>query len=57
MMVVSSTPRGNLAAVFFGEFSQIGSNFGESEDSIDSPTSMNINAFMDDSIDMDKRLR
>uniref|UniRef100_M1DFX2 Uncharacterized protein n=1 Tax=Solanum tuberosum TaxID=4113 RepID=M1DFX2_SOLTU len=30
-MVVSATPRGNLVSVFFGEFSQIGSNFGESE--------------------------
>ncbi|KAG5576233.1 hypothetical protein H5410_056367 [Solanum commersonii] len=40
-MVVTATPRGNLASVFFGEFSQISSNFGESEDSMDSPTSMN----------------
>ncbi|KAH0761766.1 hypothetical protein KY290_017839 [Solanum tuberosum] len=54
-MVVSATPRGNLASVFFGEFSQIGSNFGESEDSIDSPTSMNVNALMADSTDMDEK--
>ncbi|KAG5576230.1 hypothetical protein H5410_056364 [Solanum commersonii] len=40
-MVVTATLRGNLASVFFGEFSQISSNFGESEDSMDSPTSMN----------------
>uniref|UniRef100_M1DUY2 Uncharacterized protein n=1 Tax=Solanum tuberosum TaxID=4113 RepID=M1DUY2_SOLTU len=54
-MVVSATPRGNLASVFFGEFSQIGSNFGESEDSMDSPTSINVNALMADSTDMDKK--
>jgi len=54
-MVVSATPRGNLASVFFGEFSQIGSNFGESEDSMDSPTSMNVNALMADSTDMDEK--
>ncbi|KAH0725415.1 hypothetical protein KY284_001280 [Solanum tuberosum] len=53
-MVVSATPRGNLASVFFGEFSQIGSNFGESEDSMDSLTSMNVNALMTDSTDMDE---
>uniref|UniRef100_M1DIS5 Uncharacterized protein n=1 Tax=Solanum tuberosum TaxID=4113 RepID=M1DIS5_SOLTU len=41
--------------MFFGEFSQIGSNFGESEDSMDSPTSMNVNALMDDSTDMDEK--
>ncbi|KAG5576878.1 hypothetical protein H5410_057012 [Solanum commersonii] len=55
MMVVSATPRGDLASVFFGEFSQIGSNFGESGDSMDSPTSMNVNALMADSTDMDKK--
>ncbi|KAK4716567.1 hypothetical protein R3W88_014905 [Solanum pinnatisectum] len=54
-MVVSVTPRGNLASVFFGEFSRIGSNFGESEDSMDSPTSMNVNALMADSTDMDEK--
>ncbi|KAK4723920.1 hypothetical protein R3W88_026699 [Solanum pinnatisectum] len=54
-MVVSATPRGNFASVFFGEFSQIGSNFGESEDSMDSPTSMNVNALMANSTDMDKK--
>ena len=47
-MVISATPRGNLTSVFFGKFSQIGSNFGDSEDSIDSPTSMNVNALMED---------
>ncbi|KAK4708276.1 hypothetical protein R3W88_029201 [Solanum pinnatisectum] len=55
MMVVSATPKGNLASVLFGEFSQIGSNFSESEDSMDSPTSMNVNALMADSTDMDKK--
>ncbi|KAH0746103.1 hypothetical protein KY285_007760 [Solanum tuberosum] len=55
-MVVTATPRGNLASVFFGEFSQIGSNFGESEDSMDSPTSMNVNALMDNSTDMEEKL-
>ncbi|WMV42327.1 hypothetical protein MTR67_035712 [Solanum verrucosum] len=54
-MVVTSTPRGNLASVFFGESSQIGSNFGESEDSMDSPTSMNVNALMADSTDMNEK--
>ncbi|KAK4727401.1 hypothetical protein R3W88_032318 [Solanum pinnatisectum] len=54
-MGVSATPGGNLASVFFGEFSQIGSNFGESEDSMDSPTSMNVNALMADSTDMDEK--
>ncbi|KAG5591246.1 hypothetical protein H5410_041760 [Solanum commersonii] len=54
-MVVTVTPRDNLASVFFGEFSQIGSNFGEFEDSMDSPTSMNVNALMANSIDMDEK--
>ncbi|KAG5621483.1 hypothetical protein H5410_006701, partial [Solanum commersonii] len=54
-MVVSATFRCNLASVFFGEFSQSGSNFGESEDSMDSPTSMNANALMADSTDMDEK--
>ncbi|KAH0636301.1 hypothetical protein KY290_036730 [Solanum tuberosum] len=54
-MVVTATPGANLASVFFGELSQIGSNFGESDDSMDSPTSMNVNALMDDSIDMDEK--
>ena len=54
-MIVSATPRGNLAPVFFEESSQIGSNFGESEDSMDSPTSMNVNALMADSTDMDEK--
>ena len=54
-MFVSATPRDNLAYVLFGEFSQIGSNFGESEDSMDSPTSMNVNALMDDSTDKDEK--
>ncbi|KAH0726425.1 hypothetical protein KY290_002238 [Solanum tuberosum] len=54
-MVVSATPRGNLASVFFGEFSQIGSNFDESEDSMDAPTSMNVNALMADLTDMDEK--
>uniref|UniRef100_M1DLQ6 Uncharacterized protein n=1 Tax=Solanum tuberosum TaxID=4113 RepID=M1DLQ6_SOLTU len=54
-MVVTATPRGNLALVLFGEFSQIGSDFGESEDSMDSPTSMNVNALMADSTDMDEK--
>ncbi|KAK4737614.1 hypothetical protein R3W88_001311 [Solanum pinnatisectum] len=53
MMVVSATPKGNLTSVFFGEFSQTGSNFGEFEDSMDSPTSMYVNALMFDSTDMD----
>ncbi|KAG5588048.1 hypothetical protein H5410_048482 [Solanum commersonii] len=47
MMVVSATPRGNLTSVFFEEFSQIGSNFGESEDSMD--------ALMADSTDIDEK--
>ncbi|KAH0696597.1 hypothetical protein KY285_013390 [Solanum tuberosum] len=54
-MVVSATPKGYLASVFFGEFSQSGSNFGESEDSMDSPTLMNVNALMANSIDMDEK--
>ncbi|KAK4724404.1 hypothetical protein R3W88_027183 [Solanum pinnatisectum] len=54
-MVVSATPGGNLAYVFFGEFSQIGSNFGEYEDSMDSPTSMNVNTLMADSTDVDEK--
>ncbi|KAH0722602.1 hypothetical protein KY289_005646 [Solanum tuberosum] len=54
-IVVSATPRGNLASVFFGEFSQISSNFGESEDSMDSPTSMNVNVLMTASTDMDEK--
>ncbi|KAG5581660.1 hypothetical protein H5410_052287 [Solanum commersonii] len=31
-MVISATLGGNLTSVFFGDFSQIGSNFGESQD-------------------------
>ncbi|KAH0685744.1 hypothetical protein KY290_017270 [Solanum tuberosum] len=54
-LVVAATPRGNLASVLFGEFSQIGYNFGEYEDSMDSPTSMNVNALMDDSTAMDEK--
>ncbi|KAG5606837.1 hypothetical protein H5410_028329 [Solanum commersonii] len=46
----------NLASVFFGELSQIGSNFGESDNSMDSPTSMNVNALMADSTNMDENL-
>ncbi|KAH0725032.1 hypothetical protein KY284_000897 [Solanum tuberosum] len=55
MMVVTATPRGNLASLFFVKISQIGSNFYESEDSMDSPTSMNVNALMADSTDMDEK--
>ncbi|KAG5586116.1 hypothetical protein H5410_046550 [Solanum commersonii] len=55
MMVVTATPGANLASVFFGELSQIGPNFGESDDSMDSPTSMNVNALMADSTDMDEK--
>ena len=54
-IVVSSIPRGNFVSVFFKESSQIGSNFGDSEDLMDSPTSMNVNALMDDSTDMDEK--
>ena len=54
-MVITATPRGNLAFVLFGEFSQIGSNFGGFEDSIDSPISINVNDLMDESIYMDKK--
>ncbi|KAG5608389.1 hypothetical protein H5410_019670 [Solanum commersonii] len=54
-MVVTATPRGNLASVFFREFSQIGSNFGESKDLMDYPTSINVNALMDDLTDMDEK--
>ena len=54
-MVISATPRGNLASVFFGESSPIVSNFVYSEDSIDSPTSMNVNALMKDSTDIDEK--
>ena len=54
-MVVSATPRGNLVFVFFGDSSQIGSNFGDSEDSMDSPTSMNVNALMAYSIDINDK--
>ncbi|KAG5586543.1 hypothetical protein H5410_046977 [Solanum commersonii] len=51
----TATSGGNLAFVFFGEVSQIGSNFGESEDLMDSPTSMNGNSSMADSTDMDEK--
>ncbi|KAH0643806.1 hypothetical protein KY290_033918 [Solanum tuberosum] len=54
-MVVTATPRGNQTSVFFGEFSQIGLNFGEFEDSMDSPTLMNVNALMADLTDMDEK--
>ncbi|KAH0686101.1 hypothetical protein KY284_016654 [Solanum tuberosum] len=46
---------GNLASVFFGEFSQIGSKSGESKDSMDSPASMNVNALIADLTDMDEK--
>ena len=54
-MVVGAKPWGNLASVFFGESSQIGSNFGDSEDSIDSSTSMYVTALMADLTDMDEK--
>ena len=53
--VVSATPRGNLEYVFFGESSQNDSNFGDFEDLMDSPTSMNVKAYMTDSTDMDEK--
>ena len=53
-IVVSAIPRGNLEYVFFGESSQNDSNFGDFEDLMDSPTSMNVNALMDDSTDKDE---
>ncbi|KAH0776474.1 hypothetical protein KY290_007885 [Solanum tuberosum] len=55
MMVAIATPRGNLASVLSREFSQIGSNFGESEYSMDSPTSMSVNSLMADSTDIDEK--
>ncbi|KAK4731232.1 hypothetical protein R3W88_024220 [Solanum pinnatisectum] len=54
-IVVTATLGGNLASVYFQELSQIGSNFGESDDSMNSPTSMNVNALLADSIDMDEK--
>ena len=54
-MVVNSTPRGNLAFVFFGEFSQIEPNVSESEDSMDCTTSMNVNALMAYSTNLDEK--
>ena len=39
-IVVSAIPRGNLASVFCGGCSQIGSNFGDSEDSMADSTDM-----------------
>ena len=54
-MVVSATPRGNLVSVFIGKSSQIGSIFDDSEDSMDSQGSMNVNALMADSTDMDEK--
>ncbi|PHT79572.1 hypothetical protein T459_17624 [Capsicum annuum] len=50
-----TTARGNLASMFFGELSLTGSNFGEPEDSTDSPVSTKINALMADSTDMDEK--
>ena len=55
MIVVSTTPMGNLASVFFGESSQIGFNFGDYENSMDSQTSINVNALMAYSTDMDEK--
>ncbi|KAH0638984.1 hypothetical protein KY290_036289 [Solanum tuberosum] len=54
-IVVTATLGGNLASVYFEELSQIGSNFGESDDSMNSPTSMNVNALVADSTDMDEK--
>ena len=54
-MVISATLGDNLASMFFGEFSQIGSNFGESEDSTNSPISINVTALMVDSAYMNEK--
>lgn len=48
-----TTTRGNLASMFFGKISLTGSNFGEPEDSTDSPVSTKVNALMDASTDTD----
>ena len=54
-MVVSAKPRDNLASVFSGESSQIVSNSGNSGDSMDYPTSMNVNALMAGSTNMNEK--
>ena len=54
-MIMSATSKGKLASVFFEQSSQISSNFGDSEDSMDSPTSMYFNALMADLTNMDEK--
>uniref|UniRef100_M1DCA0 Uncharacterized protein n=1 Tax=Solanum tuberosum TaxID=4113 RepID=M1DCA0_SOLTU len=55
MMIVTAIPEGNFVYVLFEKLSQIGSNVGESNDLMDSPTSMIVNALMADSTDMDDK--
>ncbi|KAH0644592.1 hypothetical protein KY284_032476 [Solanum tuberosum] len=55
MMIVTAIPEGNFVFVLFEKLSQIGSNVGESNNLMDSPTSMIVNALMADSTDMDDK--
>ncbi|KAF3671111.1 hypothetical protein FXO38_06768 [Capsicum annuum] len=50
-----AAPRGNLMSLLYDEFSQTGINFSESENSIDSPASIKVNALMADATDMDEK--
>ncbi|KAK4358839.1 hypothetical protein RND71_021068 [Anisodus tanguticus] len=55
MTVVTTIPGGNIATMLFDKFSQTGCNFGESENSTDSPISMKVNDLIADATDMTKK--
>ncbi|KAJ8551404.1 hypothetical protein K7X08_000774 [Anisodus acutangulus] len=55
MTVVIAIPGGNIATMLFDKFCQTGCNFGESENSTDSPISMKVNALIADATDMTKK--
>ncbi|KAK4356109.1 hypothetical protein RND71_025080 [Anisodus tanguticus] len=55
MTVVTAIPWGNITFMLFDKLSQTCCNFGESEDSTDSPISTKVNALMADATDMDEK--
>ncbi|PHT74991.1 hypothetical protein T459_22268 [Capsicum annuum] len=55
MTAEAAAPGGNLTSLLCDEFSQVGVNFSESEDSTDSPASTKVNALMADATDMDEK--
>ncbi|KAF3675667.1 hypothetical protein FXO38_04674 [Capsicum annuum] len=56
ILAVTTTPGGNFASMLSDEPSKTGYNFGESENLMNSPTSMKVNTFMVDAINLDEKL-